>query len=683
MKPIHLVRLAVPLLLLLPLVACAGSSSPRTRPAAGGFLDEHAMLLLMEDREQLDPDGVALALVAALRPGGEDLRRRTALALGRIGDPRGAATLAALLEDSSAAVRRSAVFALGELAEEGHRGAKEPILLALDDPDREVGRLAVEAAAKAAIPLEQVAGLLIEAPSQELLPRLLPSLFRFDSPGLVRWAEAGLETSDPALRAAAAFALGRSARPEGAPVLRRLLGDSDAFVRSWAARGLGRCGEAADLALLMPLLEPQPAQDAEGPVVQAMRAVRRLVAAGAKDGATIDGATLMTLKARLLPLLASSRPSIRIATLEEIVAFLPDEALALRLAELSRSTQARERELALLALAEAGDPRARPVLGLLMEDPEKSVRASAARAAAFLLEWDVLTLLATDPDPHVRRTVLETRLLQDEKAALLAVDAALPDPDFAVRSTALDWLIEHPQPDLGRLAAAFGRAREDRSGDTDALLSAVKALAAHAKNKEEDLETVVALLESVAKKGDFLVRRATRQALQELGETPPELGAAVDKGLDAYRQLHLLTRKKRFAELRTAKGNLRLEIDCPDTPRACHQFFQLVGQGYYDGLRFHRIVPDFVVQTGDPRGDGIGGPGYSLRDEVGPQRYGTGVIGFADSGPDTAGSQFFITLSPQPHLEGRYAIFGRVLTGFEVLQELVQGDTLLTLAEVP
>lgn len=681
MKPTYPARLVFPLLLLLPLVACTGSNSPRTRPPAGDFLDEHAMLLLMEDREQLDPDGVALALVAALKPGGEDLRRRTALALGRIGDPRGAATLAALLEDTSAPVRRAAIFALGELAEEGHRGAQERILLSLIDPDREVGRLAVEAAAKAAIPLEQVASRLIAAPSQELLPRLLPSLFRFDSPGLVRWAEAGLETSDPVLRAAAAFALGRSARPEGAPVLRRLLGDSDAFVRSWAARGLGRCGEPADLALLLPLLEPEPAREADGPVVQAVRSARRLYAA--RDRGTIEAATSSALKVRFLALLASPRPSIRIAALEEIVAFLPDEALARRLEEFSRSTEARERELALLALAEAGDPRARPILGLLMEDPEKSVRASTARAAAFLPEWDVLTLLATDADPHVRRTVLETRLLQDEKAALLAVDAALPDPDFAVRSTALDWLIEHPQPDLGRLAAAFGRAREDRSGDTDALLSAVKALAAHAKNKEEDQETVVALLETVAKKGDFLVRRATRQALQELGETPPELGAAVDKGLDAYRQLHLLTRKNRFAELRTAKGALRLEIDCPDAPRACHQFFQLVGQGYYDGLRFHRIVPDFVVQTGDPRGDGIGGPGYSLRDEVGPQRYGKGVIGIADSGPDTAGSQFFITLSPQPHLEGRYTILGRVVSGFEVLLELMQGDTLLALAEVP
>lgn len=682
MKPIHPARLASALLLLLPLVACTGSGSPRTQPPAGDFLDEHAMLLLMEDREQLDPDGVALALVAGLRPGGDELRRRTALTLGRIGDPRGAATLAALLEDASAPVRRAAIFALGELAEDGHRGAAERILLSLVDPDHEVGRLAVEAAAKAAIPLEQVASRLIAAPSQELLPRLLPSLFRFDSPGLVRWAEAGLETSDPTLRAAAAFALGRSARPEGAPVLRRLLGDGDPFVRSWAARGLGRCGGPADLALLLPLIEPQPAREAEGPVVQAVRSARRLVAAGARDGAAIEAATLAALKARMLPLLASTRPAVRIAALEEIVVFLPDEPLALRLQELSLSSSPRERELALLALAEAGDPRARPILGRLMEDPEKSVRASAARAAAFLLEWDVLTLLAADADPHVRRTVLETRLL-DEKQALPAVDGALPDPDFSVRSTALDWLVEHPQPELGRLAAAFGRAREDRSGDADALISAVKALAAHAKKKEDDHDAVVALLETVAKRSDFLVRRTARQLLSDLGETPPELSAASDKGLDAYRQLHLLTRKNRFAEMRTEKGNVRFEIECPDTPRTCHQFFQLVGQGFYDRLRFHRIVPDFVVQTGDPRGDGVGGPGYALRDEVSPRRYGQGVIGLADSGPDTAGSQFFITLSPQPHLEGRYVIFGRVVAGFEVLQELVQGDTLLAIVEVP
>lgn len=631
------------------------------------------MLLLMEDREQLDPDGLAVVLVAGMRPGGEALRSRTALALGRIGDPRSLGALSSLLEDASEEVRRSAIFALGEVAESGLPEARERILQSLVDPDRQVGMLAVEAAAKAGIPLEAVAGRLIEVSSQELLPRLLPSLFRFDSPAVARWAEVGLEEKSVELRQQAAFALGRTGRSEGAPQLRQLLGDGDSLIRAWAARGLGRGGTPADLDRLLPLL----GDPAEGPVVQALRAGRRLAQPGA-----VTNEQLAAWRARLLPLLADRRPPVRIAALEEIIAFLPDRPLEARLEELTLSALPRERELALLALAEAGAQGAGTALARLRGDSEKSVRASAVRAAGFLRDEASLTQLAGDPDPLVRRTLLEVRLAQ-EKGALAAADAALGDADFSVRSVALDWLVEHPQPELGRLAAAFGKAKTDREGDTDALLSALRALGAHAKNKPDDQETVVVLLEGAAKTGDFLIRRAARKALEELGETPPPLGAASSRPLDDYRRLYQLTRVPRYAEIRTEKGAVRLEIDCPNAPRTCFQFFQLVGQGYYNGLRFHRIVPDFVVQTGDPRGDGVGGPGYAMRDEIGRQHYATGVVGLAHSGPDTAGSQFFITLSPQPHLEGGYPVFGKVVAGLEILPQLIQGDILQQIAEVP
>lgn len=665
------------LALLLPTLAgCAGGSAPPRVAPGAPLVDENAMLLLMEDREQLDPDGLGVVLVAGLKPGGEALRARTALALGRIGDPRGVAALVSMLGDANDELRRSAVFALGEIAEGGQApAAGERILAALVDPDREVGRLAVEAAAKARIPLEEVAGRLIAGPSQELLPRLLPSLYRFDSPGLVRWAEVGIEEKDAELRRAAAFALGRTARPEGVELLRRLLRDGDPFVRAWSARGLGRTGEPADLELLLPLLD-----DAEdGPVVQALRAGRRLARPG-----EVGAGALAAWRARLLPLTYEARPARRIAALEEIVAFLPEPALAARLVELSSSELPRERELALLALAEAGDPRARPALARLAGDAEKSVRANAVRAAAFLGDAATLESLRQDPDPLVRRTWLEIRTASDE-TALEAVEEGLADPDFAARAVALEWLADHPQQGLGPLAAAFGRARGDRPGDGDAMLSSLRALGAHAKKFPADRDAVVTLLEAVIKENagfDFLARRAARTALAELGERPAALGPASAKPLESYRELYLLTREKRFAELRTARGNVRLEIDCPAAPRTCHQFFLLAGQGFYDGLRFHRIVPDFVVQAGDPRGDGVGGPGYALRDEINRLKFDRGVIGLAHSGPDTAGSQFFITLSPQPYLEGAYPIFGKVVSGFEILPQLIQGDTILGIAEV-
>ena len=103
-------------------------------------------------------------------------------------------------------------------------------------------------------------------------------------------------------------------------------------------------------------------------------------------------------------------------------------------------------------------------------------------------------------------------------------------------------------------------------------------------------------------------------------------------------------------------------------------FATLAEEGYFDQLNWHRVVPDFVVQTGDPRGDGMGGPGYTIPDEINPVSYDAGVVGMALSGPDTGGSQWFITLSPQPHLDGTYTVFGRVVRGQHILSRLREGD---------
>ena len=132
----------------------------------------------------------------------------------------------------------------------------------------------------------------------------------------------------------------------------------------------------------------------------------------------------------------------------------------------------------------------------------------------------------------------------------------------------------------------------------------------------------------------------------------------------------------------TERGTVSLELTCPEAPLTCLNFLHLAAQGYFDGLAFHRVVPDFVVQAGDPRGDGWGGPGYAIRDEINTLRYRRGTVGMALSGPDTGGSQFFITLAPQPHLDGGYTVFGRVVAGDEVLDRLVQGDRIQRIVEV-
>jgi cyclophilin family peptidyl-prolyl cis-trans isomerase len=131
------------------------------------------------------------------------------------------------------------------------------------------------------------------------------------------------------------------------------------------------------------------------------------------------------------------------------------------------------------------------------------------------------------------------------------------------------------------------------------------------------------------------------------------------------------------ARFETDRGVLEFVLFVEDAPLTVYNFTSLARRGYFDGQRFHRVVPNFVVQGGDPRGDGNGGPGYAIRDEPNRHRYLRGTLGMALSGPNTGGSQFFVTHSPQPHLDGGYTVFGQLLGGGDVLDRIVQGDRIV------
>jgi cyclophilin family peptidyl-prolyl cis-trans isomerase len=128
--------------------------------------------------------------------------------------------------------------------------------------------------------------------------------------------------------------------------------------------------------------------------------------------------------------------------------------------------------------------------------------------------------------------------------------------------------------------------------------------------------------------------------------------------------------------IETDRGTIEIELDVLDAPMTASNFMALARKGYFDGLSFHRVVPNFVIQGGDPRGDGEGGPGYTIRDELNQKPYVRGTVGMALSWRDTGGSQFFITHSPQPHLDARYTVFGHVVSGMEVVDAINQWDVM-------
>lgn len=138
-------------------------------------------------------------------------------------------------------------------------------------------------------------------------------------------------------------------------------------------------------------------------------------------------------------------------------------------------------------------------------------------------------------------------------------------------------------------------------------------------------------------------------------------------------------KKKYKATMETSKGTIELELYPEYAPKTVNNFVFLAREGFYDGVSFHRVISDFVIQGGDPTGTGAGGPGYQFEDETkgNPLKHETGVISMANAGPNTNGSQFFITHSPQPHLNGRHTVFGKVVNGMDVVNAIRQGDVMI------
>lgn len=139
-------------------------------------------------------------------------------------------------------------------------------------------------------------------------------------------------------------------------------------------------------------------------------------------------------------------------------------------------------------------------------------------------------------------------------------------------------------------------------------------------------------------------------------------------------------KKTYHAKIETNKGGIDIQFYPQHSPKTVNNFVFLAKEGFYDGLTFHRVINNFMIQGGDPTGTGRGGPGYKFEDEIknNPLTHETGVISMANAGPNTNGSQFFITHSPQPHLNGSHTVFGKVISGQDVINKISQGDTMIS-----
>ncbi|MGZ8848130.1 MAG: peptidylprolyl isomerase, partial [Pyrinomonadaceae bacterium] len=247
--------------------------------------------------------------------------------------------------------------------------------------------------------------------------------------------------------------------------------------------------------------------------------------------------------------------------------------------------------------------------------------------------------------------------------------------DVFVRATAAELLGEQPpsKENTQALITALGQALKFDAHDNDAALAILDALGKQ-KNKEANEAIKTALSSS-----DHLIRRKAVALLKanDAGDFSNRIGTVQTRNTTAdYRRAIARMGRKVTATVVTNKGAFTIEFLPEEAPLTVDNFIQLARKGFFNGQTVPRVVPNFVVQAGDPRGDQNGGPGYQIRCEINEAPYARAAVGMALSGKDTGGSQWFVTHSPQPHLDGGYTVFGRVISGMDVVDRIARGDTI-------
>jgi cyclophilin family peptidyl-prolyl cis-trans isomerase/HEAT repeat protein len=580
------------------------------------------------------------------------VRTRAADTLGRLRDAESAIPLATLLDDPVVDVRAHAAFALGQtptgIVPLGRRWAVET--------DRVVqGRIAV-AIGKQGGP--EAVEMLLPALAGPMAVAAADGLGRL---GMRKVAGSSSDRVVSALldatifpvgdaRRRAAWALSRlaltTATADSAMRLRALaLEDGDALVRGWALRAwLGVASEAARL---------------DGITLASRDPAVNVRIAAARGAAKHAGPGLTPVLVRLL---SDPDLSVRIEAIAAVGAAPEVDAKSL-LARPFASDIPEERAAALRALAAK---KALPDKASKWAEPSEPMIVRIAAVEAIRDRNRLLALASTAKEPAIRSAaagvLLEDAPRQAELIALLA------GADLTIAQAAAAAMAEAPDPAAEPALLAY---LERKGISAEQAVEGVKALAA--------LYDTGRLPRPGAAAGAAIRPWLRHPAIEADAERLAALlGVAPPRRRHPARRLPLLgdAMQIRSARIFTSEGEIRVALTPEAAPYTVWNFARLAEDGYYDGLRFHRVVPDFVIQTGDPRGDGWGGPGYEIPDEINTLTYGTGVMGMALSGPDTGGSQWFITLSPQPHLDGTYTVFGHVTYGMRSASAIQVGDTI-------
>ncbi len=651
--------------------ACAGRLTGPRAPATPQEVSRDAQLLAMVDRRERDT-----VLVDTLLIDNHGARRaRAALAIGQVQMRARYPRLRALLLDADTGVAANAAFALGLAKDSASLVALGRAVAGAADP---VAREAAWALGE----LGDVARPLLSIALGEGSPQPLTTSTAAERSGPVR-AELLLatakmrtmsvsvitpwlaDTSVEAVRAAA-YAISRARLVGGFRALMPLASSPDQLVRQHVARALTRNGLADSLAdrartVLRVLVTDSSAR------VRA-NAVRSLATFGS------------SVRAELLRALADPDGNVRVAATENLGAALLREPESWMNAWMADSSFAVRRAL-LVGAIRAGSDALQPRETEWIAAPDWR-RRGAALEASLQRATDRASLAQRflgDVDGRVRALALgalDSSALATPEVRL-RVRQLLADSDMVVRAQAVGVLSRRASAsELPRILTLYEQHHGDTNDDVRraTLRYFVSVWTRDSARIDSAQRARIGGLPAPARAAErAIVGRVSPLSAwrdQPVVDTPRPYAEYERLASRAYRS----GRRPRTAILHTERGDISIELLTADAPLVVEAFVRLAQSGYYRDTWFHRVVPNFVAQDGNPRGDGTGGPGFSVRDAWTRQRHERGSVGLATAGPDTGGAQYYFCHSPQPHLDGHYTVFGRLLSGMDVLDRIVQGD---------
>jgi cyclophilin family peptidyl-prolyl cis-trans isomerase/HEAT repeat protein len=660
-------------MVLLPMLAAcatAGSSAGSSSSPKGVDVARYARLLAMADERRVD----STLIQSILRSGSSPERAAAALAVGQVQARALAPTIRALLVDRDTAVAANAAYALGLLADTGSVAALAHVLGA----PPAVAHNAAWALGQIGEPARAALIVALSADGPVRDPRvrteMLLATFKL-KPVPIEALRPWLADSSARVRWAAAYAIARPYEPAGVRVLVPLASDPDAEVRAQVARAFSHRAAGDSLAELVRV-----------PLFKLLSDTSAHVRINAIHSEASYGASR---KSFIVLASGDHDANVRVTAAQEMGAVF-DNTRSQWMAAWKQDTGFMYRR-SLLVSALSQDV---VLPAVELDEPDSwahqsdwRLRAAVAdaggNATTILRLREVSLPLARDPDPRVRAAAYGAMAPHADTADSHPwrrefMEYGLTDEDFFVRAVAIGSLEGHATAaEVPLVLASYRRAESDTA--SDARVAAIRFfVSAWTRDSAHFADSTIAAIRALPAPNEMLTRSAAAdftllESWRRAAPIPPK-PAAWYENIVRSRILPALAGKLPRAEIVTERGTITLELYPVDAPLTVENFLSLAESHYYDDGTFFRVVPNFVAQDGDHRGDGNGGPAYNIRDEFNSRRYERGSVGMALSGPDTGGSQYFMTHAADPHLDGRYTVFGRVIGGWGALDALVQGD---------